>query len=160
MSAEKQLRAIAPIKAKCDLTLPPDWLEIPEQLLYLTSLDPVDMKGKLAIVACIDGDCVPAADRVNLYIDVQDVFVHVVKLENDETGEIARCFRTVMVEPDGTRVAAVSDGVLKSLQILASVMGPFPWKPAVKLKLQRIQTSGNRSRYRLIMPAGADAVPE
>lgn len=78
-------------------------------------------------------------DCINEIIEVKDVFVEVVSCTNQETGEMSRCPRTVLIDVNGVGYQAVSLGVFSALKKLFNVFGePKDWDAPIKLKVKQI----------------------
>jgi hypothetical protein len=145
---EKQPTSLAG-QYKCNLILPPDWLECPSQCAYITSLDRATQAGREAIMKCVNEDCEDSEGYINKQFPVANIFVHPIETTNDETGEVRSALRTVLIGPSGNRIQFVSQGVIKSMQIIAATYGGLPWVPAKMMLLERVKTSGSRSMFRL-----------
>nr|DAH77860.1 MAG TPA: Single stranded DNA binding protein [Caudoviricetes sp.] len=78
-------------------------------------------------------------DCVNEVIMVTDVFVEIVQCHNEETGEVAICPRTVLIDKNGIGYTAVSLGIFSALKKLFSIYGePQTWKKPIKVKVKQI----------------------
>lgn len=82
-----------------------------------------------------------------------------------ETGEIVKSYRTVLVGPDGTAVAFVSQGVANGIRQIYSEFGTEPLDPPLRVRVEQRTTSKKRRVYVLIVipdaeSAEADAKPK
>lgn len=85
-------------------------------------------------------------DCINEVISIKDVFVEVVTLHNDETGEVTTAPRTVIIDENGVGYQAVSMGIFSALKKLFQVYGePFNWEYPVKVKVRQISRSANKN---------------
>ncbi len=80
------------------------------------------------------------AAMIGKVIRVKDVFVEVVELVKQETGEITKCPRTILIDDKGIGYQAVSIGVFSAIKKLFDVYGtPDKWKAPLALEVQQIQ---------------------
>lgn len=113
----------------------------------LTSLDFGTQSGKVSMVKAMTTEDLKAEEAIDEIIDVEHVLVHIVMLPDKVTGELKPCKRTVLVGTNGVRVAAVSDGVISSLDSFAGVFGPPPWNPPIKCRIKRKKSAGGNWFY-------------
>ena len=83
-----------------------------------------------------DPDC-RVADFINKTIEVQDVLIEIRELLNEESGEIVRVPRVVLISPDGTSYQATSQGIFTSVKNAFHAFGAAPWKPALKFEIKQ-----------------------
>lgn len=80
------------------------------------------------------------AQMIGKVIKVKDVFVEIVELTNQETGEVKQCPRTVLIDEKGVGYQAVSIGVFSAIKKLFDVYGtPDRWESPLPLEVQQIQ---------------------
>lgn len=80
------------------------------------------------------------ADMIGKVIKVKDVFVEVIELTNEQTGEIQKCPRTVLIDEKGIGYQAVSIGVFSAIKKLFDVFGtPDRWTNPIPLEVQQIK---------------------
>lgn len=84
------------------------------------------------------------ADHIGEVIEVTDLFVEVIQLESEETGEMMDCPRIVVIDKDKVGYQCVSVGVWSAFKKLISIYGVPTWKEPIKLKVRQIQ-KGKRS---------------
>lgn len=84
------------------------------------------------------------AEQMNLVLQIKDVYVEVVECRNDETGEVKKCPRAVLIDKEGVGYQAVSMGVFGSLKKIFQVFGmPSQWgEEGLGIKV-KIITKGN-----------------
>ncbi len=102
----------------------------------------------LCLAASTAGD-----DALGREIAVKYWMVHEVDFENEETGEIVRTFRTVLVTPANETFSFVSQGVAKGIQQVHATFGTKPLDPALKFKVVQKTTSKKRRVY-VLVPTG------
>ena len=74
---------------------------------------------------------------MNKKISVENVLIEVNDLMNDETGEIDRVPRTVLISPDGTSYRATSKGVFNSIRNAYMALGSAPWPGGVEFEVKQ-----------------------
>lgn len=85
-------------------------------------------------------------DCINEVISIKDVYVEVVQLHNEETGEVSVAPRTVIIDENGVGYQAVSLGVFSALKKMFQVYGePTTWENPVKVKVRQISRSANKN---------------
>lgn len=84
------------------------------------------------------------SDMIGEVIEVTDLFVEVISLRNDETGEMVDCPRIVIIDKNKVGYQCVSVGVWSAFKKLISVYGSPTWEVPLKLKVKQIQ-KGKRS---------------
>ena len=77
------------------------------------------------------------SDFINKRIVVENVLIEVNDLMNDETGEIDRVPRTVLISPDGTSYRATSKGVFNSIRNAYLALGSAPWPGGVEFEVKQ-----------------------
>lgn len=75
------------------------------------------------------------ADFINNEILVENVLIEINDILNDETGEIDRAPRVVLIAPDGTSYVALSKGIFNSVKNLYAAIGAAPWEGGIALKV-------------------------
>lgn len=78
------------------------------------------------------------SDFINKKIVVENVLVEVNDIMSNETGEIERIPRTVLISPDGASYRATSKGVFKSIRNAYYALGPAPWSGGVEFEVKQI----------------------
>ena len=79
------------------------------------------------------------SDEINTVINVKHVFVEMVDIVDEKTGEVDSCPRIVLFDDKGESHVAVSLGVLSALKKLFKVFGmPQDWTETVPLKVKQV----------------------
>jgi hypothetical protein len=116
---------------------------------FLTTLNRDRPEGRVMLMAALNGE-VPGLESVlNTEITVAGVTMHPASKIDPDTGEIIHMIRVILHCADGKSFQSYGDGVLKSLRLLASMLGSDVWKEPRKCTPKRVQTSGSRSMHRL-----------
>lgn len=114
-----------------------------------TTIDTSTPEGKALAFKCMSAADTPNEQLRSNVFEVQNIFIHEVNLEDENTGEKMKMPRTVLVNPKGETTAFVSQGVLTSLENLAMLFGMPPWKPALKVRVKETRTRKNFRVYNL-----------
>ena len=77
-------------------------------------------------------------DLVNMNINVENVLVEVNDLLDDETGEITRAPRCVLITPDGKSYTATSKGIFNSIKNAYQAFGPAPWEGGIEFCVKQV----------------------
>lgn len=77
-------------------------------------------------------------DFVNKSIKVENVLIEINDILNDETGEVDRVPRTVLISPDGTSYRATSRGVFNSIKNAYLAFGEAPWEGGIDFEVKQI----------------------
>lgn len=78
------------------------------------------------------------SEFINKTIEVENVLVESLDLLNDETGEIDRVPRIVLIDPAGASYVATSKGVFNSIKNAYTAFGAAPWNPPIKFKVKQV----------------------
>lgn len=84
------------------------------------------------------------SDCINQEIALTDVFVEMVEMSNDETGEVSRVPRCVLFAADGQTYAATSSGIYNALKRLAMVYGAPHWDEPIPVVIRQLQMGAKR----------------
>lgn len=88
---------------------------------------------------------------------IEHILCHVVELSDPVSGEVTMAVRTVLIGVGGSTAAFVSKGVWDSLQTVARVYGPPPWKGGRPLRVFRQQT--RRKFHVLLLEPVSEGAP-
>lgn len=83
-------------------------------------------------------------------IGIVNWYLHRIKLAGNADGEYSEPVRTVLYTDDGKILHFVSDGIVKAVASLIKVFGIGPYKPAIKVEILSIKTSGGFKMLTLI----------
>lgn len=117
-----------------------------QKIVFWTSLETTDIKGKMAVQKALGNSDYKAEDIAQVPFPVRDVVVHNVRIESDN-GETVEAYRAVLISPDGKTVSFTSEGVIASLRSIFSIFGLPPWQPALLVQAKDVKT---RRGYRTI----------
>lgn len=83
------------------------------------------------------GDC------INMTIYAKDLYCEVVDCINQQTGDVQKCPRIVIIDKDGVGYQAVSLGVYSAIKKIIRVFGAPSWNEPLPLVVKQI-TKGDR----------------
>ena len=79
---------------------------------------------------------------INMEIKVKDVYVEIVKLTYQNTGEEINAPRIVLIDNEGKSYQCVSIGIFKCLAKIFNLFGtPDKWGSHLSLKVKQVKTS-------------------
>lgn len=77
------------------------------------------------------------SDFINKTIFVENVLIEINDILDEETGEIVKIPRTVLIAPDGTSYQATSKGIFNSVRNLYNSVGNAPWEGGIELEIKQ-----------------------
>lgn len=84
------------------------------------------------------------ADKVGEIINVKDIYIELIDMTNDETGEVNKAPRVILIDTDGHSYSCVSMGIFNSLRRLVQVFGAPTWEQGLAVKVKQIAVNKNR----------------
>ena len=78
------------------------------------------------------------SDFINKKIKVENVLIESLDLLNDETGEVDRVPRIVLIDPEGNSYVATSKGILNSIKNAYTAFGAAPWKGGIEFEVKQV----------------------
>lgn len=101
---------------------------------------------KIAIYNAIQNAEKNVDDFINKELLITDVVVHPIEIVDENTGEIKNMLRTILIDVDGIGYAAVSYGVLTSLQKIFGIIGLPSWKEEPLRVVPKKETTRNGNK--------------
>ena len=84
------------------------------------------------------------SDHVNEPITIKDVYVEMVELTNEETGEITNVPRTIIFDTKGESFVACSFGFFNALRKMFDIFGtPDNWDEPITIKPKQVHKGTN-----------------
>lgn len=131
---------------------------IPDGDSYWTSL-PMDTEQQRAAAIRYRRKTERASDDVlGAELQLTDLYIHMVTITDEESGEINEAVRVVLISPDRTATQFVSGGVYKSLKDIVSVFGVPPWSPPIIVKVA-VQKAKKVGKFFYLEPVGRATTP-
>lgn len=78
------------------------------------------------------------SDFINQTILVENVLIETTEVANEDTGEIERAAKCVLIAPDGTSYFAMSKGIFNSIKNLYFTLGNAPWEGGIELAVKQV----------------------
>lgn len=120
--------------------------EMPQNLgdLYV-SFKPETDEQKAALYKAMSQPDRKMSDFINTKIKVTDLYIEVVEIADEETGEVNQLPRVVLFCEDGTTYASISKGIFNAIKRLCAVYGMPHWEKPIPLKI--IQTTAKNRKF-------------
>lgn len=109
-----------------------------------SSLKSGTRKEKAALYNAMSNPTHKVGDFINKTINVKDVYVEVIDVTNDETGETEQAPRIVLIDTDGVTYQAVSRGIFNSLSRLIRTFGEPTWDEGLPCTVKQISLGKNQ----------------
>lgn len=78
-------------------------------------------------------------DYINKEIALKDVFVEIIELANENTGELEQAPRIVLIDDKGESYQCVSNGIFGSLKKLMAIFGEPTWEEAIHVVVKQVK---------------------
>lgn len=127
--------------------------DMPQNLgdLYV-SFTPKTDEQKAALYKAMSQPDRRMSDFINTKFKAADLYIEMVEIADEETGEVSQLPRVVIFADDGTTYASISKGIYNAVKRLCAVYGMPHWDKPIPLKI--IQTTAkNRKFLNLIVEA-------
>lgn len=112
--------------------------EQPGTMLCSIKAEPGDKVQAKIVYNAMNNPTHKLADFINKKIVVENILIEVNDIMNDDTGDIDRVPRTVLISPDGTSYRATSKGVFNSIRNAYMAFGPAPWAGGVEFEVKQV----------------------
>lgn len=106
-------------------------------MLCTIEADPSDRKTMAQIFKALNDPTHRVANYINKEIPVENILIEAADILDDETGEISRVPRVVLITPDGESYQAVSMGMFNAVKNAFRCYGQAPWKPALTFAIKQ-----------------------
>lgn len=124
-----------------NLILTPDAAKNPS----FCSFHPDNPEDKAKLYRAMTNPDKKVSDCINHAFDLADVYMEMVEMVQDETGEVRKVPRVVLFAADGVTYAATSQGIYNAIQRLAMVYGAPSWRDApIPVVIRQIQMAQKR----------------
>ena len=78
-------------------------------------------------------------DYINKEIALKDVFVEIIELANENTGELEQAPRIVLIDDKGESYQCVSNGIFGSLKKLMVIFGEPTWEDPIHTVVKQVK---------------------
>jgi len=99
-------------------------------------------------MAATGPDAASGSDLVGTTLDVVYWYAHRVSIEG-ENGEVMEAPRVVLIQPDGSAVKFVSDGIFDALRMIVKYYGRRPFNPPLRMQIKEVKTRRGRKMLTL-----------
>jgi len=106
------------------------------------------MADRLAVYNAKAREAAPVDNWIGKPFRLSGVVAHYCMVESDE-GEVQQCVRCILIQSDGSTVAAVSGGIVDSVRELVATMGEGPWPDGIPVTIRQVQTRRKRRTYKI-----------
>ena len=114
------------------------------------SVDAVDPETKAIVFNAANNPDHKVKDFVNKQIAVKDIYAETIEIANEETGEIIKVPRIVLIDADGLSFECVSVGMYSAIRKLVAIYGAPTWEPPLKVVIKQ-KSVGKGSMFTLQM---------
>lgn len=123
-----------------------DMLNQVDTQFYCSIPDDGSRASKVAIYNAIADAEMKLDDFINMELKITDVVVHPVEIVDEQTGVVSKMLRTILIDEKGVGYAAVSYGVLSSLQRIFGIVGKPSWKDEPLTIMPKKETTRNGNK--------------
>ena len=119
--------------------------------MYCSVVTDGSMKSKASIYNAINSPDKKLDECLGEVIELKDIIAHEVELVDQNTGEVIRPLRTILVDTKGMTYQAVSVGVANSLTRIFQIFGqPGTWETPIKVKPVKKKTNNGTNMVTLL----------
>lgn len=119
--------------------------------MYCSVVDDGSRESKIKVYNAINSPDKKLDECIGEIIELKDIIAHEVEIVDQNTGEVIRPLRTVLVDTKGTTYQAVSIGVANSLNRLLQIFGqPGTWDRPIKVKPVKKATNNGTNKVTLL----------
>lgn len=115
-----------------------------EETTSFTSLKVETPEEKAQLYQVMNNPEYRLADCINQTIQVTDVFCEIVEIPREDTGDIDKCPRIVLIDKDGHGYQSVSFGIFSAVKKLFMVFGTPTWETPLPLTVKQITKGTNK----------------
>ena len=123
-----------------------DMLTNVDTQFYCSIPDDGSRASKVAIYNAIADAEKKLDDYINKELLIRDVVVHPVEIVDEQTGVVSKMMRTILIDVNGVGYAAVSYGVLSSLQRIFGIVGLPSWADEPLKVMPKKETTRNGNK--------------
>lgn len=130
------------VVAREDIAAPTmlDMLTNPESAFFCSIPNSGSREDAIKIYNAINNKGDSLDDHKGEVIEMVNVAAHPVELVDENTGELVRSLRTIIIDKNGKNYDAVSQGIASSLQKVFAIVGSAPFNPPLKIKVVEQKT--------------------
>lgn len=147
MTNEIMNQAIEEAKEEIVLVTPSQLANPTTTQMYCSIKDDGTPKSKARIYNAINSPDKKLSECIGEVLELKNIVAHEVQLIDEETGEVVRVLRTVLIDKNGISYEAVSGGVANSISRLLQIFGqPETWTEPIKVKAKQKNTRNGNNK--------------
>lgn len=77
-------------------------------------------------------------DHINEILYIRDVYAEPVEVNDDQSGEVRKAVRVIMVDVNGVSYSTLSAGIFNSLKRVFGIFGEPTWENGLALKVKQM----------------------
>jgi hypothetical protein len=89
------------------------------------------------------------SDIFNVPLTLENIAIHTYTKVDGATGECVTLPRIILILAGGETVTFSSQGILRSLRLLAFVEGAPPWTPGLRIVIRQVEIGNARRTYKI-----------
>lgn len=120
------------------------------EIKAVCSIDAVDPETKAIVFNAANNPDHKVKDYVNKTINVKDIYAEIIEIVSEETGEVIKVPRIVLIDADGLSFECVSVGMYSAIRKLVAIYGAPTWEPPLTVTVKQ-KSVGKGSMYTLQM---------
>lgn len=106
---------------------------------FYCSFDATTPEEKAQLFEIMNNPAERLADNINKTIHVKDVYCEIVDCVNEETGEVTKAPRVVLIDKDNVGYQAVSTGIFSAVKKLFMIYGQPTWEKPIPIEIKQIK---------------------
>lgn len=106
---------------------------------FYCSFDATTPEEKAQLFEIMNNPAERLADNINKTIYVKDVYCEIVDCVNEETGEVTKAPRVVLIDKDNVGYQAVSTGIFSAVKKLFMIYGQPTWEKPIPIEIKQIK---------------------
>jgi hypothetical protein len=113
---------------------------------FYTSLKGETREDKKRLFNAMNSPDANVSDYINKSINLKDVYVEMVEMPDEKTGEIVNAPRIVLFDDKGKSYQAISKGMMMALKAAFIVYGePHTWSEPLPITIKQVSVKNGRS---------------
>ena len=106
---------------------------------FYCSFDATTPEEKAQLFENMNNPAERLADNINKTIYVKDVYCEIVDCVNEETGEVTKAPRVVLIDKNNVGYQAVSTGIFSAVKKLFMIYGQPTWENPIPIEIKQIK---------------------
>ena len=106
---------------------------------FYCSFEAITPEEKAQLFEIMNNPAERLADNINKTIYVKDIYCEIVDCVNEETGEVTKAPRVVLIDKDNVGYQAVSTGIFSAIKKLFMIYGEPTWEEPIPIEIKQIK---------------------